>query len=251
MEIVVSKTPEIVAPDDLKTLTTEQLKQALATHMQLTVEHFTRIAHIVRELEDRGEDLESLKLSLLNYFRKIAAGQLSAHAVVRFAQRNDLLSRVAQLPLPDQDFLAAGGPVSLVVRQDGTMTTRLLDPLNLDRTQIFQVFGKGEIRSESQQVAFLESIQRERLKPTSPVTGRLRPDHARGGLILGRQFFHADDILTALASLNETVEEVGESTTVTLDVAHAKRLKIQAAKRDTTIRELIVRACRACGLLSE
>jgi hypothetical protein len=233
----------------LDTLSTDDLKLELASSLQMTVENFKRIAIIVRILEERGEDLSTLRLSLLSFFRKIAHGQLSAHAVVRFAQFSQLLTRISNLPLPDQEKLANGGPVELVVRQGEAMTTRLLDPIDLKPEQLNQVFGKDRLRSQSEQIAIIESRQNS-TKPVRP-TGSIKIDRENNGLVIGRKFFPSDEILSALTELSQPVEESGEAGVINLDSSVVRLLRIQAAKRDTTIKALVVRACQASGLLRE
>jgi len=235
---------------DLHAMPTETLKLELAKSLQITVENFQRMAFIIRELEERGEDLESLRISLLTYLRKIAHGQLAAAAVVRFASRPDLLARVSRLPLPDQEFLAQGGPIDLVVRQGESMTTRKLDPFTLERNQLAQVFDTDKIRSTSEQIALIESKPANTEKTTRK-PGSIRVDRERKGLILGRKFFSANEILEALSTISDQVEEAGEMTVINIDSAYAKCIRIQAAKRDTTMRDLVTRCLRACGLLTE
>ncbi len=236
-------------------MTSDELKRELQSCLTLTIDSMRRMASIVKELEERGEDLGDLKLALLNHLRRIAHGQLSAAALVRFSSRPDVLSKVAALPLPDQERLASGDKVRLAVRHEGSIELQSFDPLDLTRDQLSQAFGRGAMRSQSEQVAIIESRAARPAKESAGINaGRMRVDKTRNGLILGRTFYSADEILTLLAQLNDdTIEETGEEVMVNtkIDSAYAKCLKVQAAKRGTTMRDLLLRACRAYGLLSE
>lgn len=228
-------------------LTNEQLKTELASALSSTAQSMIKMAAIVRLLEERGEDLSALRLGMITNLRKIAYGQLVPEAVVRFADFPALLHRIGALPLPEQQRLAAGEPVKLLT-SDGSHL--LADPLNLTYDQVMQVFAKGALRTDEQQATYRQSAAATKRKMNRP-QGRVRADKERVGIRIGNARCSAAEALAALSELSEPVEESGDNTAVNLDSAVVRLLKIQSAKRDTTIRDLVVRACMAAGLLRE
>src|SRR5437588_5715474 len=101
----------------------------------LGVNDLLKIAHAVKELEYRGEDLTGLKIGyLLRDLRKVASDQLLPEAFVAFCGSLFLLQRIDDLPLPEQRRLAAGNPALLLgSAADGTTTHRQADPLGMTR----------------------------------------------------------------------------------------------------------------------
>lgn len=251
-----SLTPLPQPPQDLLILGTADLLRELAVQLRHTAESMMRLAWIVRILEDRGEDLSGLRLPLINHLRRIAHGQVLPELVVRFAAQPGLLNRVALLPIPDQQRLAAGESVRLVVLRetpDGRRVTdhRMVDPSKLTQEQIWQVFGQDRIRSEAEQVLYLEDrVMRPATTPTP--RGRVRPDPARGELVVNRSFVPKAEIVEALARLHEGTDETSplEATfMVQLTAEEHRRLKVAAAQGDTTMAALVRNALRAAGLI--
>lgn len=256
MQPSTSLTPLPQPPADLTSLGTADLLRELAVQLRHTAESMMRLAWIVRILEERGEDLSGLRLPLINHLRRIAHGQVLPELVVRFAAQPGLLNRVALLPMPDQQRLAAGDSVKLVVLRetaDGRRETdhRLVDPSKLTQDQIWQVFGQDRIRSEAEQVLYLED---KTMRPTtSPQPrGRVRPDVSRGGLIVNRSFVSRGEIIHALAGLRGESADAGEleaSLLVQLTAEEHRKIKVAAAQSDTTMAALARDALRAAGLI--
>lgn len=243
-------------PADLIVLGTADLLRELTVQLRHTAEAMMRLAWIVRILEDRGEDLSGLRLPLINHLRRIAYGQVLPELVVRFAAQPALLTRVSMLPMPDQQRLASGESVRLVVFReapDGRRVTdhRLVDPSKLTQDQIWQVFGQDRIRSESEQVLYLEE-RSMRPATTPPPRGKVRPDRQRGGLIVNRTYIPKGEIVEALASLREESDDASHpeaSFVVQVTVEEHRRLKIAAAQGDTTMAALVRNALRMAGLI--
>lgn len=86
---------------------TEKLREEMSVSLGLTVEHLTRSALILEELESRGETVEGVSPSLLGLLRRIAAGEVLAEAVVRFAATPRTMDRVLSLPPEKQAEILA------------------------------------------------------------------------------------------------------------------------------------------------
>lgn len=146
------------------------LQQELIDGLRLTAASLMRLACIVRILEERGKDLSDLRIGLLSYLRKIAYGQVLAEVVVRFAEHPDLMRRVSQLPIPDQERLASGEPIQLAVwRVGGGTDHRMVDPLSLTKKQIGQVFGPARLRPLHEQIVRMEA--KRPAPPREPTNG--------------------------------------------------------------------------------
>lgn len=240
---------------ELQQLTTDELRDQLAAHLQLTAEHMLRTALVVRELEERGEDLTDLKLGLLPYLRRIAHGQVVPELVVRYAGFPALIQRLSSFPLPEQRKIAAGEPVELLVLRGETSDTRKVDPLHLTRDQLYQVFARDHIRTTAEQAALLEDVRAKPRAPKRPKKTRVRTDAERGGLVVGRSFVSVDEVLHALAELryadyeSDREGEEQSQTPVYLTAAEKQQLKIRAAKSNASMGDLIRRAMVAHGLI--
>lgn len=262
LELTIPETNSTLSIPDMyaqvSALPTERLRDELARGLAMTATNLVRLAVIVRALEERGEDLSELHgLGMVAYLRQIAHGQVLPEAVVRFSGYPMLLERVRGLPLPDQKRLTDGETVKLVILTDGRSDHRLADPLKLTRDQVSQVFARDHIRDEQEQRAMLEDRQ-ARPKPSKPVFhGRIRADRERDGIVIGKTFVPAGDVLGAMADLRggESVEEfaTGDEAMVTavvkLTVAERERLKRAALNARSSMQELIYRALQSAGVI--
>jgi hypothetical protein len=100
---------------DMDAMTSEELKDVILVETRITAASLLRTAFAVRILENRGEDLSGLHLGWLSSLRKIAYGQLLPKVVMHFNGLPLLIQKIASLPIPDQERLASGEPVPLVV----------------------------------------------------------------------------------------------------------------------------------------
>lgn len=137
----------------LSSETTDRLRERLAQILARTAEDLIEMARIVRELESRGEDLSGLRLGMIDYLRRIAAGQLLPGLVVRlsgqprrrrervradrerggivvgraFARLDEVLRALAELSQADYDDEAEGGgpvPVQLTAAEHRQLKIR-------------------------------------------------------------------------------------------------------------------------------
>lgn len=248
-------------PLELTDLSTDKLRAALVSTMAKTVAQLTRLAWIVRILEERGEDLGDLKISLVPYLRQIAYGQILPEVVMRYGERPSLVRAISALPLPDQQRLAAGERVVLALRApDGSVDHRMVDPLTLTSSQVARVFAKDRIRPVDEQLVMAEGEKPRKPKLLTVAVGPVRVDRKRNGLIVGRTFVPTAMVVDALAQLREPISETGDiddaeeeagahPVTVLLDPAQFERLRTAAFDARTKHSVLIRRALIAYGLI--
>lgn len=146
----------------------------------------------------RGVDLSELRSGLIAYFPAIAAGAVAPEAVLRFAGNPNLLRAVSELSPDEQTKLAGGEPLTVVVRHGGSLTHRKLPAHALSAAQIRQVFGNRCIRTETEQIARLESPVVEGA-PRKPVTmGSVVVDRSAGTVRIGRVIAPVQEVIDAL-----------------------------------------------------
>lgn len=239
----------------LELLSNEQLKEELAKQLELSAGHLLRLALIVQVLENRGEDLSELRIGLIHHLRRIASGQVLPEVVVRFSGSPALLNIVSRLPLTEQQDLASGQPVRLVVpTPEGGYTHRLADPLLLTREQMTQVFAMDHRREDSEQILFLEARRLTPPKEKPKVIGKIKVDRKNKTLYVKRTALPVSDVVEALADLRGINEEpVGDPVSVPVQLSEEEHrlLKTLAAQRGTSMTNLIRSALFASGLLGE
>lgn len=242
----------------LAAMSTAKLRAELSRVLDLTAKNLMRLALIVRALEERGEDLSDLRLGLLTYLRQIAYGQVLPEVVVRFAESPLLVRAIAALPGPDQRRLASGEPVPLVVaRGEHGHDIRMADPLKMTGEQIRQVFGKGRLRDEAEQVLMMEGSAGKKISRSRPrnKVGSIMVDRRNRGLVIGKEFVPVAQVIEALALLGEQGDEPEDddaysSPVVTnLTVSQHTAVKEAANRGRTTVAALVRRAMSAYGLL--
>lgn len=252
-QLIATQTAIEKIQQELHELSTVELRDQLAGQLQLTADHLLRLALIIRELEDRGEDLSNFRLGLMPYLRQIAYGQVAPEIVVRYAGFPSLIQRVSRFPMPDQVRIASGEPVPLVVLRGEKTDVRQVDPLHLTREQLHQVFAQDHIRSVSEQAVIAEQRLLEPPKPVRTKRSRVKADPERSGIRIGRAFGALEEVLAALAQLSEAdYDETseGEATLVIkLSAAQHQQLKVRAARSSASMNDLARRALAAAGLL--
>jgi hypothetical protein len=155
---------------EYETMGVGELKDELARHLAGTVENIRHMAFIVRRLEELGVDLSDIRSPWLDDLRRVAYGQLLPGVVVAGTTNRRLLQAARALPLPDQQRIANDEPIPVMVLREGIgPEPRLVPPSRMDAWQIKQVFGPGKIRSEVEQVNFLDNPKRQRRRPAQNV----------------------------------------------------------------------------------
>lgn len=246
-------------PQNLSTISTADLRTALARGLTRTAEELHRLGLIWSELERRGEDLSDLRREVGTSIPLIASGALAAEAVVSFAGRPSLLRALVGLPLDRQREIAAGGLLPLVIPAgEGEYLTQRLPASALSAKQVRQVFALGEIRDQDDQIGYLADLvtpaRRPRTQPVPERRYRVRADPERGGIWVGNAFASHAEVLSALADLAGplsvlNLDQEHESATVRLTSAEKRKLKVAEKRRGLSEWHLIREALRAHGLI--
>lgn len=171
----------------------EQLKNCLTT----TVEMVIRMSAIVRRLEVLGVDVLGLSFPNIDYFRKIAFGQLDANLFVEFSALPSLLQKISRLPIPDQTKIAKGQHLKVML--DGGDHI-MVAPNDMTRNQINQVFGKSGIRNDAQQAAWLAEFKIKQAYRSTPKP-EIAIDRKRRGITVNSVFLSASDLAGYLSRL--------------------------------------------------
>lgn len=227
---------------------TRELKEWLVEQLELTAEHLLDMALSVSELEARGEDLGYLGISILPDLRRIARGELSARAWLYFIDQKTLFDRVSTLPLKEQEKLAKGTPVNVVL-PDGDV--KKVDPRTLDQKEIAQVFKTGAIRPEDEQAEYIEKQKTpvERRDKANPP--RYYYDYSQNGVYVRRCGFieHAElvGMLGLITKKPNPADPEQYKTLVTLTASEVAALDKAAKKMGWSRNEAIRRAMVAVG----
>jgi hypothetical protein len=207
-------------PQKLAALDTPSLRAELGRALRVTAESLVYLAAIWHELENRGEDLASLRTGLSAYLPLIASGRADPQAVVAFAGQPTLLRAIIQLPIAEQQRLAAGGTITIVIQTpEGEEAQREVSPTLLSAAETRRVFAPGVVRSPAEQSRMLRVSRgrARRLPPPSQATMRVAQ--------------------IDLAPLGADTRQ----TNVLLSPHEHEALKIAAARVDLPIRDFIRR----------
>lgn len=187
---------DVVSPSrlgELAALPSEELRRRLAQALSLTAESLVEMACIIRTLEDRGEDLGELKFGVLGILRKIAHGQLWPELVAKYMNNAVLLRYATTLPIPDQQRIATGEPLRLLIlNPDGTTDARHVEPHKLSTRDMPQVFANDHIRDEGEQVTYLRA---RRPAAKMQETDGIKVDGKRKGLVIEGKFYSCSDLM--------------------------------------------------------
>lgn len=246
--------PQTLTPDELINLSTQSLRDELARTLTLSAQTLQRLAGIWQELERRGEDLSDLRAGLAGYLPLIAAGQLDAEVVVRFAGNKTLLGTISRLPLPEQHRLAIGGNVEILnIDENGNEVVTQVPAHALSATQARQIFADGWVRKPEEQRAV---IALRRNSSQSPRLGgkpkKIGIDRKTGTIKIGRTRVQPGDLLAVLCDLypdTESDADRDKAIPIRLTDAEHRRLKITAAESGQTVDRLLRLAAHQAGLI--
>jgi len=127
------------------------LLEGLRQDFEITTERLILAAARVRQLEELGIEV-SIHVPAMKFVRKIAYEQMLPELFVELSGKQMLLDRASQLPIPEQRKIAENKPMK-VMEVNGDF--RMVPPQDMTAAEIQQVFGKGELRSETEQVGWL------------------------------------------------------------------------------------------------
>lgn len=246
--------PESLTTPQLANLSTQLLREELARALTLSAQTLQRLAIIWQELERRGEDLSDLRTGLASYLPLIAAGQLDAEVVVRFAGNKTLLGSISRLPVSEQHRLATGGNVEILTfAEDGSEIVTPVPAHALSATQARQIFADGWIRKPDEQRAVV--VQRKTRNSSPRLAGKptkISVDRKSGSLKIGRMRINPGELFEALAEFYPEPDNNAErekAMPVRLSEIEHRRLKTAAAESGQSAERLMRLALRHAGLI--
>lgn len=182
---------------DIETSTdTDALVKQLQECMSVTLSHVIKAAAIVKRLEECNVDI-TISPAMLLLLRKVAYGQVLPELLVTLQGSDFLLQKASILPLPEQANVAGNQPIK--VMQSGG-AHRKVRPLDMTRREISQVFCRGQLRSETEQIGWL-SDQREKQAAKREPTPEVNVDKKRGGIVVNGVFLSSNDMVRYLGTL--------------------------------------------------
>ncbi len=179
----------------------KELRRLLVRALSVSVEQIIRMGAIVRRLEELGDDLSDMELSLLPQIRKVAHGQVSPQVVHYLMGKPSLFRKVSALPMPDQKRIASGEPLKVLLANGDHC---MVSPTKMNGKEIAQVFAADHIRDDAEQASWL----REHAPPAVPSEQvwdkeKIYLDRRRQGLVVGQRFIPASDLAHYLSQLTE------------------------------------------------
>jgi hypothetical protein len=176
----------------------DELRRLLTQLLGITVENIVKVAAAVRRLEELGDDLSDMEISILPQIRKVAYGQIVPDLLVRFQGYPSLLRKLTALPIPDQKRMAALEPVK-VLESGGDH--RMVPPLRMTNGEINQVFAADHIRDDAEQAAWLRSRAETRPRAAVVAEDEIVTDMKLRGIWVGRTFIPATALANYLSQL--------------------------------------------------
>ena len=198
-------TTELLTSPDLGLLTDDQLRETLAkgqdacdammrSFQQDAFAAILNAAALMRMMKlDDTLSTSNYEPEWANILNQINKGVLCPEAYLVFGPHPRIFSKVRALPIPEQERLAKGGKVDLVVRGEQGPTILKANPLELSQPQRAQVFAPdGHIRTDTEQTLWLKDDSKRRQFPADVpnIEVKKRP----GGIYVKADTFisHAD-----------------------------------------------------------
>ena len=240
---------------DLSTLTDEQLLQEIRDGIEMSARGIERAARAIVELERRGRDLSEFRRQTVHFLSLVAYKQLLPEVYLQFMGNGPWLRVIAQLPIPDQEKIASGKSLPMVVAGTGPTkwTTILVNPRDVQPAKIRQLIGPDGIRDEGEQIAWLESTAEATTKRKDRrKLGPIAIDRTAGILKVGQSKLTPAMVVNALSQLNGRPEPGGDTPrrlTVKLTEDEYRNLSIHAAADGAEPSDLARQAIALFGLM--
>lgn len=169
--------------------------------VEVTLNSVRTMAGCVIRLEELGVDLSnrsSALTAMLPTLRRIGDGSALAEVSVQFQGLPQLRNKVSLLPLTEQRRIVRGECLRLMLPGGDHL---MVNPLNLGREQVLQIFAADHIRNDSEQIAWLanrNALKRPKPERTEP---ERRVDRKNNGVWIGAAFVSASDLASYLSQL--------------------------------------------------
>lgn len=158
---------------ELESVSDDDLQARIRDAVGLTETAIRRLAALWVEGLRRGLDLTGIKFALAPFLPAVARGDLIPALVVSMAGQTRSLQRLADLPVPDQQRLAAGEAVKLY-RPDRGVTEKPLRSLSFP--ELCTVIAGGRILTADEQRQAWQKRPLRRARKSTVVSIRLAPD---------------------------------------------------------------------------
>lgn len=173
----------------------QKLTEMLHETLSITINSVVRLAAIVKRLEELGAEV-SLASPILPYIRRIAHGQILPELFVSLQGDQALLDKAATLAIPDQRRFAENKPLKVMALGGNH---RMVPAQLLTRREIRQVFGRGKLRTDTEQIGWLNDDAIKKLP--SAHASEVVLDKRRGGILVNGTFVSATDLAHYLSEL--------------------------------------------------
>jgi len=197
-----------IAPDPrLMALTAEERLRRAMSLVDDMAANVVELGRVIYAMKQSGDDLMAVRrrfsASAVGMLFKIGCGQVNPATYLNFGGRPSLYRPVSRLDLGEQQRLAEGGRINVVVYNPRTGETdvRAKTAAELDDEEIARVFADGAIRTEAEQRAILDrqgraAVIRQRVE----TVGKITVDKDRDGIVL-HGFASRADVKRALKLL--------------------------------------------------
>lgn len=134
------------------------------------------------------------------YLYKLASGQMLPETFSNF--EGPARRAISVLPLNEQKALAEGQRVSLVVIHEGKTEILKVKPNDMQPIQVTQVFHRGHIRSDPEQVTWIKEYCLKRLAKSTEYSEPYKVDKKKRTLIVKKPVtISRKDLLEALKEM--------------------------------------------------
>lgn len=180
-------------------LDSAQLRKIMRDGCQRITEAVESVAMALKILDERGEDVSEFPIGLLTTLRRIYSGQMLPGVFANF--QGVMLKKVSALPIPEQKAILTRDRVLLVVpREAGKFDNRQVAPNELIGAQREQVFANDHLRSESEQIIWLEAKAMKQ-RSVKAKTDEIYANKRKQCLVVNGVEISRDDLLRYLAQM--------------------------------------------------
>lgn len=190
---------------EFRAMTPEQRLEHFNRRFGLAADQLFELAVDVEAMRMEGDELPSTVEQLADDLSRIANLQMLPEVFTIFGRGRPALYRaVKSLPIADQERLCHGQRIEFAFRQPGgSWDKQMLSPLEMNASQIIQVFACGHIRNEREQKLWLQAREKPKPRQSDPRIGNLEVDRDRRGVKCGRHFIPLADLKAAVKALDE------------------------------------------------
>lgn len=194
---------------DLSTMNNDELSRAIRAQLRLSTEAIEELGRLVREARRRNMSLAEFSTGMPKLLVHVADGQLDAELVLKFCNRQPVLSALIGVPLDVQRAMVKGESIAIVQPDPttGNLITEKTTLRRLNGPQARLVFADGRILSPAEQrkklAAVAQATRKHRTARSSSASGKLRitADIESGDVIVSQYRIRPDQFAGAFKLL--------------------------------------------------